>query len=529
MDGMKSGTLNTSGRRLRLTAIALSSVAAIGLVAGSGVLHQGRAANSATAASGSATHAWPGYADLVEQVLPSVVSITARRSMGDEQAAADLPEGMERWFRDYEGPGADDLERFMERFFGPEGPPMPGPHQFGPRGPQMAPQAAGSGFIIDAEGLVVTNNHVVEGASEITVVLNDGTEVLAEIVGTDPDTDLALLRIDTDQELQAVTFADSDQVRVGDPVVAIGNPFNLGGTVTAGIVSAKGRAIGSGRYDDFLQIDAPINRGNSGGPTFDLEGEVVGVNTAIFGPSGGNVGIGFAIPANLALRIIDDLEDDGAVERGWLGVQIQGVDEDLAYGLGLDEARGALVAEVMPETPAAGSGIERGDVILTFDGAPIETLRDLTSVVADTNPGSTSEVVVWRNGEEVTLEVDIGKMPPREQLAAAEPQQTPADKGEQARLGVLLAELTPAIREQMGLGEAATGVVVTEVMPGSPAAEKGVQPGDVIIEADRTEVAKPADIASAVEAVAERGDDTILLLIQRDGDNRFVAVPIAEA
>ena len=523
--------MSNHGRRLRLTAVMLGSVAAIGLVAGSGVLQQGRAANPVTTTTGSPTHAWPGYADLVEQVLPSVVSITAQRSVGDEQAAAELPEGMERWFREYEGPGADDLQRFMERFFGPQGPMMPGPHGFGPGAPQMEPpQAAGSGFIIDPEGLIVTNNHVVEGANQITVALNDGTELEAEIVGTDPDTDLALLRVDPDEDLPAVTFADSDQVRVGDPVVAIGNPFNLGGTVTAGIVSAKGRAIGSGRYDDFLQIDAPINRGNSGGPTFNLEGQVVGVNTAIFGPAGGNVGIGFAIPSNLTLRIVDDLEDDGTVERGWLGVQIQAVDDDLAYGLGLDEARGALVAEVMPETPAAGSGIQRGDVILSFDGTPVETLRDLTAAVADTDPGSTSELVVWRDGGEQTVEVEIGKMPPREQLAAAEPRQTPADRhGEQARLGVMLAELTPAIRQQMGLGDAAAGVVVTEVMPGSPAAEKGLRPGDLIVEADRAEVGSPADVASAVQAAAERGSDTILLLIQRDGDNRFVAVPIGEA
>jgi serine protease Do len=316
-------------------------------------------------------------------------------------------------------------------------------------------------------------------------------------------------------------------VRVGDPVIAVGNPFGLGGTVTAGIVSAKDRVIGAGRYDDFLQIDAPINRGNSGGPTFNLEGEVVGLNTAIHSPSGGNVGIGFAIPANLVAAVVDDLREDGVVERGWLGVQIQGIDEDLASSLGLDEAKGALVAEVTPDSPAAKAGFERGDVILEYGAASIDDLRALTRAVGDTDPGTTTKVLVWRDGSEQAIEVEIGQMPTEDQVMAMAPEQ--ADEADTPRLGVMLAKLTPEAREELELPAEVEGVVITDVQPGSPAAEKGLQPGDLIIEADRKQMSDPAMVTAAVREAAERGDEAILLLVKRDGQDRFVALGLERA
>ena len=514
-------------RTLGVAAVALSSAALVGLAVGMEPRESIGATDSAAAAP---VHAWPGYADLVEQVMPSVVGISAKREINRELAG--MPgEGSPEQFGmpfDEDDPDAEMFKRFMERFFGDQGFRMPGPR--GPEGPQMphgfqAPVAAGSGFIVSEDGLIVTNNHVIDGATEVTVKLNDGHELEATLVGRDPDTDLALLKVETDRDLQPVTFADASKVRVGDPVVAIGSPFGLGGTVTAGIVSADNRSIGAGRYDDFLQIDAPINRGNSGGPTFNLAGEVVGVNTMIHSPSGGNVGIGFAIPSDLAQRIIDDLSDDGMVERGWLGVYIQGVDEDLAAGFGLDEAEGALVSKVTPDSPAAEAGIQQGDVIVEYAGRDVEDVRDLTRAVADTSPDEVAKVVLWRNGERTTLDVEIGQMPmDEEQVAALDA----TDEGT-PRLGLALARITPEARERLQLEADVQGVVVTDVMPGSPAAEKGIRQGDVIVEANRTPVEAPEAVVKAVKAAAEKGEEAILLLVKRDGQDRFVAVPIERA
>jgi serine protease Do len=476
--------------------------------------------------------AWQGYADLVEKVMPAVVSVTTKRNPSNELVGGPRefqgnPEEFERFFEEFQGPGSEMFKRFMERF-GRGGQPFEGmPFGFGPPG-EMPMAAAGTGFILNEDGHIATNNHVVAGADEVTVKLQDGREFVAEVVGTDPDTDLAVLRISADEKLPFVEFADSDQVRVGDSVIAIGNPFGLGGSVTAGIVSADGRMIGAGRYDDFLQIDAPINRGNSGGPTFNLAGKVIGVNTAIHSPTGGNVGIGFAIPANQAKRIIEDLYEDGKVDRGWLGVHIQSLDEDLAKSLGLDDAKGALVAQVTPDSPAAGAGFEQGDVILSYNGKQIENLRDLTSAVADTKAGTEVDVVVWRDGSEQTLQTEIGQMPGEAETAALSDDQRP-EQSDAPKLGLMLAELTPDARAQFGLPEDAEGVVVTDVQPGSPAAEKGLQRGDVIVEANRKQVSEPKAVAAAVQEAAERGDEAILLLVQRDGQSRFVAVGLERA
>ena len=507
----------------RFTAIALSSAAAVGLLAGANLVQPGIAAPSAQTPATSAP--WAGYADLIEQVMPSVVAITAKHEASNEVVAGQ-PGWREFRFGEEEGPDSEMMKRFMERFFGQQMPPfqMPSP----PEGPNFAPTALGSGFVVRDDGLIVTNNHVVEGATDVEVTLQDGTELHGKVLGTDPDTDLALVKVDAqDVKLQPVKFADSDHVRVGDPVIAIGSPFGLGGTVTAGIVSADHRAIGAGRYDDFLQIDAPINRGNSGGPTFNLQGEVIGVNTLIHSPSGGNVGIGFAIPSNLVNDIVADLEDDGTVERGWLGVNIQGIDEDLAGSLGLQSDHGALVAAVTDDSPAAKAGFERGDVVVSFDGHEIAQLRDLTRMVADKDPGSDAKVVVWRDGSQQTLDVTIGQMPTGDQVVAMTDQ--PAEDNATPKLGVVLAQLTPEARQSMNLPQDLNGVMVTDVQPGSPAAEKGLQRGDVIVEADRHEVSDPAMVAKAVQNATERGDESILLLVKRDGQDRFVAVKLARA
>ncbi|MGI9502715.1 MAG: trypsin-like peptidase domain-containing protein, partial [Geminicoccaceae bacterium] len=323
--------------------MALCSVAALGLLVGMNAVPTSHAetATPLTAAP------WAGYADLIEQIMPSVVTVTTKVKRDAETVSeGTTPHG------DFGGMD-EEMRRYMERFFGERG--MPGPRGPMPHGPVAG---AGSGFIIDPSGLIVTNHHVIQGADEVTVTLNEGMELVAEVVGTDPDTDLALLKVSSEEALPVAKFSESDAVRVGDAVSAIGKPFGLGGTVTAGIVSAKAREIGAGRYDDFLQIDAPINRGNSGGPTFNLEGEVIGVNTAIHSPTGGNVGIGFAIPSNLAEQIVMDLHDDGMVDRGWLGVHIQSVDEDLAATLHLQAPSGALVAQVTRDSPAAAAGLE---------------------------------------------------------------------------------------------------------------------------------------------------------------------------
>jgi serine protease Do len=526
MDVLKSA--KSGGRRpLKLAAIVLSSAAVGALAVGMNPVPSVDAQTATTTPAVAAP--WPGYADLIEDIMPAVVTVTTTREMpaqlmtGPEQRREFRgPEGFNfRWFQ--EGPGSEEFQDFMERFFGERGMPFGGPRGFAP---DMPMAAAGSGFIVDPDGLIVTNNHVVDGANEIKVTLSDEREFEAKLVGQDRDTDLALLKIDA-SDLPVVKFGDSDQVRVGDAVIAVGNPFGLGGTVTAGIVSAKDRVIGAGRYDDFLQIDAPINRGNSGGPTFNLEGEVIGVNTAIHSPSGGNVGIGFAIPSDIVAHIVQDLRDDGMVERGWLGVHIQTIDEDLADSLGLHETKGALVAQVMPDSPAAKAGFKQGDVILKYAGQPIDELRTLTRAVGDTKAGTEANVVVWRDGSEHTLNVAIAQMPNEDQVVAMAPDQP--DQTETPKLGVMLAKLTPEAREELDLPADVEGVVITDVQPGSPAAEKGLQRGDLIIQADRKPMSDPAMVSAAVREAAERGDEAILLLVKRDGQDRFVALGLERA
>ena len=376
----------------------------------------------------------------------------------------------------------------------------------------------------------MTNHHVVADADEVEVVLSDGTSLDATIVGSDKDTDLALLKVEADRALPATTWGDSDETRIGDWVVAIGNPFGLGGTVTAGIVSARQRDINAGRYDNFIQTDAAINKGNSGGPMFNLDGQVIGVNTAIFSPSGGSVGIGFATPSSMAKNIIAQLRESGEVRRGWLGVRIQNVTDELAEGLRLERARGALVAAVTEGGPAESAGIKQGDVILEFNGREVPEMRRLPAMVAETAVGSTVDVTVWRRDGEKSLKVTIGELE-AEQMAAAPATATPKEAQPQAMesLGLALGEISPELRTRFSLDEDAKGVVVTEVKEGSAGAEKGLQAGDLIVEVDQEEVSKPSDVVEKVERAKSEGYRVVTLLVFRQGDFQWVAVRVDQS
>ncbi|WP_425449985.1 DegQ family serine endoprotease [Virgifigura deserti] len=454
----------------------------------------------------------PGsFADLAEEVTPAVVNISSKHTA--EVAGRQMQPGLP-----FEFPEGSPFEEFFRQF----------QDRFGPRdgAPRQMPDrvALGSGFIIDPEGYVVTNNHVIADASEIKVTLTGGEEYPAELVGTDPKTDLALLKIEADEPLPSVEFGDSDAIRVGDWVLAVGNPFGLGGSVTTGIVSAHGRYINAGPYDDFLQIDAAINQGNSGGPTFNTEGEVIGINTAIASPNGGSVGIGFAIPSKLAEPIIAQLREDGSVDRGWLGVQIQPVTPEIAAALGLDEPVGALVASVQPDSPAARAELRQGDVILDFAGTEVEKMRELPLLVATTPAGKKAELTIWRDGVKQTVEVEIGKLQP-EQVAAAQPEPTGESSGQSEALGATLATLTPELKRQFGIPSEVEGVVVVDVEAGGPAAEKGLRPGDVIEKVSQNAVSTPAE----VEEAAQAAEHAVLLLINRQGNSQFVALDLDAA
>ena len=447
------------------------------------------------------------FADQAERLLPSVVNISTTQTVS--APAADMPQF----------PPGSPFEEFFEQYRGQDGE--------GQGAPQRA-TALGSGFIVDAEGYVVTNNHVIEGAEEIEVILQDDTRLKATLIGTDDKTDLALLKVESKNPLPAVGWGNSDKLRVGDWVLAIGNPFGLGGTVTAGIVSARGRNINAGPYDDFIQTDASINRGNSGGPMFDSEGGVVGVNTAIFSPSGGNVGIGFAVPAAMAEPVIAQLKAKGRVTRGWLGVSIQTVTEEIAEGLGLEEVTGALVAQVQQDGPAAKAGFEAGDVVLRFDGKPVGEMRDLPRIVAQTDIGRTVPVEILRRGEEMTLTAKVAEMSEPVQVSARPgvSSEDGANDAEIAALGLTVAPLDAATREGLGLDPDAKGLVVAAVDPAGPAAEKGLRPGDVITEAEQGVVTSVEDLRAAVAAAGEEGRKSVLLLVDRKNQPLFVAIRI---
>jgi serine protease Do len=452
----------------------------------------------------------PGsFADLADRLSPAVVNITTTTNVAqvDRGEQPIIPEGspFEDFFRD-----------FMERQ--PGGP--------GVRPQQRRSNALGSGFIISADGYIVTNNHVIESADEISVELFAGGELDAEIIGTDPRTDIALLKVESDEPLPFVSFGDSDASRVGDWVVAIGNPLGQGFSVSAGIVSARNRML-QGSYDDFIQTDAAINRGNSGGPLFNMDGEVVGVNTAILSPNGGSIGIGFAMSSAVVSQVVDQLREFGETRRGWLGVRIQNVDPDMAEALGLDEAQGALVTDV-PEGPAQKAGMQAGDVILEFNGERIDDTRELVRVVADTPVGSEVDVVVFRDGSEERLSVAIGRLEEEPTLASAPGPDVPDAAPETSRvLGMTVAVLDDALRQAYGLGQDTRGLVVTAVDPDSDAYTKGMREGDVIAEVGQEAVSSPRDMNERIEAAEQAGRNSILLLVRRDGAPRFVALNLS--
>lgn len=393
------------------------------------------------------------------------------------------------------------------------------------RGQARRINSLGSGFVIDPSGLIVTNNHVIENADEIIINFADGRKLtVTEVIGTDDKTDLALLRVEPDEPLQAVPFGDSTLMEVGDWVMAIGNPFGLGGSVSLGIVSAVKRDINAGPYDAFIQTDAAINRGNSGGPLFNMDGEVVGVNTAIISPTGGSIGIGFALPANTAQRVIAQLREYGETRRGWIGVRIQDLNEDIADSLGMDEAKGALVADVTPDGPAEEAGIEVGDVITRFDDKPVDTVRQLPRVVAETPIGAEVPVVVNRRGERVTLTLTVGRLNEADEEAAVKPM----DNGDTV-LGLSLSALDDQFRDEYGIADDVEGVVVTDVAPGSGAAERGITPGSVIVEVSHKPVSTPEEVRARIAELAELGRATALLLFAVDADEmKFVALPLDE-
>ncbi len=449
----------------------------------------------------SARAAPESFADLAERLLPTVVNIQTSQ-------VVDRPQGNEQF---------EDLFReFFERR-GRRSPPQP---------EQRRVNSLGSGFIIDPEGYIVTNNHVIDGADEISVRLSDGTLLDATVIGTDEKTDLALLKVESASPLAANTWGDSNVVRVGDWVMAIGNPFGLGGSVTAGIVSARQRNINSGPYDDYLQTDASINRGNSGGPMFNMAGEVIGVNTAIYSPSGGSVGIGFAIPSAIVANVITSLKQFGEVRRGWLGVRIQTVTDELAEGLRLPDSSGALVASVTEGGPAETAGILQGDVILTFNGRKVPSMRDLPRMVAETPVGRAVDVVLWRKGEQVTVKVDLGKLDDAvvAGLPPEEAEKSAIEEGQISELGLGLAKLSPQLRQEFSLDEKVKGVVVTSVAPDGTGAEKNLQPGDLIVEVDQEEVSSPDEVDARVSKASEQGSRVVTLLVYRGGEFQWIAV-----
>ena len=460
-----------------------------------------------------ATSAGPAsFADVVDHVKGAVVSVKVKIDAtnvsdeeGDGQAAPNFPKGgpLEKFFRQFGAPGMQGMPGMGERFG---------------QGQQQRPRmgmAQGSGFFITPDGYLVTNNHVVEHAKDVTVTTSDGKTIAARVVGTDPKTDLALLKVKEGSDYPYVSFS-SQSPRVGDWVIAIGNPFGLGGTVTAGIVSARGRDIGSGPYDDFLQIDAPVNHGNSGGPAFNAQGEVVGVNTAIFSPSGGSVGIGFAIASDVARNVVDQLKDHGKVARGWLGVQIQPVSQDIADSLGIKDAKGALVDKTEKDSPAAAAGLKDGDVITQVNGESVSDSHDLARRIAALGPKKDAELTILRNGASQTVKVQLGSLSDDRQAKGDSGDREPKDA--LAKLGLALEPATAVD------GAGKTGVVVSQIDPDGVAAQKGLQTGDVILSVAGKTVSRPSEVAAALDSAKADGKKSVLMQVKTENGTHFVAL-----
>jgi serine protease Do len=470
------------------------------------------------------------FAPLVKRILPAVVNISVTEKPEADAMSDQLPEGL----------GNSPFNEFLRRFFAQRGgnggggdPFAQGPFSQGPGdeggdgGGGGKRIALGSGFVIDPSGYVITNNHVVGEAATVTVILQNGDKYPAHIVGRDPRTDLAVLKIKADTPLPYVGFGDSSAAQVGDWVVAVGNPFGLGGTVTTGIISARGRDIHSGQFDDFLQIDAPINRGNSGGPTFNLSGQVIGINTAIYSPNGGSVGIGFAIPSNVAKSVVAQLEAHGKVSRGWLGVQIQQVTAAIAASLGLHDTQGAIVALVSPDSPGGKAGLKQGDVVLAFDGNGVKALRDLPRLVADAAPGSAATLTVWRDGRSVELHATLGEAPENPQVASASG--SPPEEERADAFGMHFTPLTADVRHELNIGRDVHGVVIAGVDNGSPADVLGLARGDVVMSINQRPVRSPEQAAQQLRAAAAASPQkSALLLLSRHGVTQYVGIKLGK-
>jgi serine protease Do len=508
-DRVNSDT-TTSRKILRPRRLALlGTVAALGVavLAASPASPFGMTSFVAPAQAAESATTPPGFGDLVAKVKPAVISVRVRIDQDNDKSAMLQQNRMDQ---DEDSPSDQ-----FSRQFGFRG---PGGMNGMPRQRHQVITGEGSGFFISADGYAVTNNHVVDHAESVQVTMDDGTSYTAKVVGTDPKTDLALIKVDGKKDFPFVKFADQ-KPRIGDWVVAVGNPFGLGGTVTAGIVSASGRDIGNGPYDDFIQIDAPINKGNSGGPAFDMNGNVIGVNTAIFSPSGGSVGIGFDIPSTTAKLVVAQLKDKGAVTRGWLGVQVQPVTAEIADSLGLKEARGAIVDNPQDGSPAAKAGIEAGDVITAVNGTAIKDSRDLARTIATLAPGSSVKLDVFHKGDSKTVTLALGELPNERQAKASEGKAQSGDGT--PRLGLALA---PA-GEVQGAGQ--KGVVVTEVDPQGPAAQRGIQTGDVILNVGGKAVANVGEVRAELAQAKSSGKNSVLLQVKNADATRFVAVPLA--
>jgi serine protease Do len=489
-------------RRTALAAVLMAGTALGGFAVG----HSGFAATEATPGapvnpSGSelTNRTLPDFTGLVTQVKPAVVSITTKMQAGPAA---------------FEGDDNDQMQSPSQQF------------PFGGMGPQMRPhrravEARGSGFIINADGTIITNNHVVKDAQTVSVTLDDGTQLPAKVIGRDSRTDIAVLKIDAKKPLPYIQLGNSVNVKPGEWVVAMGNPFGLGGSVTAGIVSASGRDIGAGPYDQFIQVDAPINQGNSGGPLFTQDGKVIGMNTAILSPSGGSIGIGFAIPSDMIRTVVSQLESSGHVTRGYIGVEAQQVSATMAKALHMSESSGALIAGVQSDAPAARAGLEPGDVITAVNGQAVKNPRDLAVNIAAVKPGDEAKLQVLHDGDSKPVSVKVGNMP-NEQTASTERTQD-----HQARIGLALAPLSPDMRSQLDVPDGTKGVVVRNVEPGSPAEQAGLRAGDVIVGVGGKKVASPSEAASAIRGSAK--DHAVALRIIRNGQPAFVGVNLDQA
>ena len=470
---------------------------------------------AAAAAPAAAQRRGPeSVADIAEKVLDAVVNISTSQSVGAQSSGP-------RTVPPPQGPQGSPFDDFFEEFFKRRG-------EDDSNRPRRV-SSLGSGFVIDPEGIVITNNHVIADADEVFANFNDGSKLKAEIIGRDPKTDIAVLRIKPEKPLTAVSFGDSDRIRVGDWVMAIGNPFGLGGSLSVGVVSARNRDINSGPYDNFIQTDAAINRGNSGGPLFNMQGEVIGVNTAIISPTGGSIGIGFSIPAKTAVAVIGQLREFGETRRGWIGVRIQQIDDQIAETLGIGKARGALIAGVNDDGPAAKAGMKSGDVIVKFDGQDIREMRDLPRAVAATAVNKAVDVVVLRNGKEQTLRITLGRLEDSEkaQQASAKPVAPATSSVTRRLLGLELSQLTDDMRKRFKVRDNIKGIVIVSVEPNSPLTDQRVMPGDVISEVTGQAVASPVDLQKRIDALKKEGKKSALLLLTNTaGEQRFVPVTI---